>query len=558
MKQDLSKIQNKLGRGKSVIGLHIGTSSVNAVQVITHQGKLTLIKAVVEKITLKDGENLDSVVSAALRVVLSQFPIQRAAVICTIHDSQVFVRKITTPPMPVQELDAAVHLALKNAFPFSLDEAVLDFRLVGKFFHQDKEKYGVLVAACPIPTIERVRALFFGRSVKPVQGSFKKALVDKKEPKSAGVKLASFIPAVIALENLTGRFKIKADEIVSVIVFGSTVTEMIILKNSRLEFSRSLSVTGDEITKSMTGAFFSDTGKTELTFSEAEEVKKVCGIPKADDFSQITEKITSQQVLVLIGPKIEQLVTEINRSFGYYSEELQGGKVDRVLLLGEAAKLKRLDDFLSDGLGVEVRRANPLEGISLLDPSVISSQEESQKYVLSIGAALGSPQGINLLSQKPGKKNGRVLQLTISKIVVVLIVAVIGFYFVSLNTQIRVRSERIKKTKQDLISQVKDARAVLAIRRLSEGRPSWGEILKIFSNVPRNIYLTELSLSNDQLHIKGMVLIEGEDSKATLAQFISGLQEGVLKDARLKFSKKSKEEINQFEFEISANVETVE
>ena len=330
MKPDVVLLQSKLGRGKSVIGLHIDTSSVNAAQVVNYKGRSTLIRTAGQTISLKEGVLADAAMASALKVVLSGFSLRAATIICTFHDPQVFVRKITTPLMPLEELGPAVQLALKNAFPFSLDEAVLDFRLVNKFSHQGKERYNVLVAVSPSKTIERIRDLFL----------------------AAHIKVASCIPAAIALENLIGKSRLKTDETLAVIVLQSTLTELAIYRNSHLEFSRKLSVTAEDVTQSMTGTFFSDTGKTELTLGEAQEIVKEYGIPKPDEPIFINAKITSPQILMLMAPKIEGLATEINRSFDYYREELQGSKVDRLLLVGEASRLKRLDEFLSGHLGL--------------------------------------------------------------------------------------------------------------------------------------------------------------------------------------------------------------
>ena len=79
--------------------------------------------------------------------------------------------------------------------------------------------------------------------------------------------------------------------------------------------------------------------------------------------------------------------------------------MDRVLLVGEASRLKRLDEFLSDQLSLEVTCGDLLEGIELLDLSLINTQDAAQKQVLAIGAAMGGVQGINLLSRRSDKKN---------------------------------------------------------------------------------------------------------------------------------------------------------
>ena len=311
MKPDVALLQSKLGTGKSVIGLHIDTSSVNAAQVVNYKGRSTLIRTAGQTISLKEGVLADAAIASALKGVLSGFSLRAATIICTFHDPQVFVRKITTPLMPLEELGPAVQLALKNAFPFSLDEAVLDFRLVNKFSHQGKERYNVLVAVVPGKTIERMQGLFV----------------------AAHIKVASCIPAAIALENLIGRSQLKTDETLAVIVLQSTLTELAIYRNSHLEFSRKLSMTAEDVIQSMTGTFFSDTGKTELTLGEAQEIVKEYGIPKPDEPILINAKITSPQILMLMAPKIEGLATEINRSFDYYRKNYKGARLIAYCLL---------------------------------------------------------------------------------------------------------------------------------------------------------------------------------------------------------------------------------
>jgi type IV pilus assembly protein PilM len=502
---------------RSVIGIHIDTSFINAAQIDDHKGQAKLIKTAVEEIKLKDRPDTDASISSAIKTVLSKFPVGHASIVCTFHDPQIFVRKVTTPPMPVQELGPAVQLAVKNAFPFSLDEAVLDFQLVNKFSYQDKERYNVLVAVAPRKTIERIQTLFL----------------------NAKIKLSSCIPAAIALENLIARTRMKADETLAVIILGATVTELAIYQNSRLEFSRKLSIAVEDIIKSMTGSFYSDTGKTELTFAEAQEIEKEFGIPKTDEPIEISAKISTEQVLMLIGPKIEQLATEINRSIDYYRAELQGAKVDRVLLVGEVSRLKRLDEYLSEQLGLDVKCGNLLEGIGTTD----------QKPLLAVAAALGGTQGINLLS-KPTRK----IEPVILKAFVIAIILVIGGVYLYLNDRINARSEEVGLHNQKFTAKLTEA---YDIRRLKEGRPAWDENLKVFSQMPSSIYLDELYLSDNQLHIKGEVLGEGHDPKSTLAGFITSLQKTSLKNARLKSLKRNKDEADKFEFEIIAAIEAV-
>jgi cell division ATPase FtsA len=307
----------------------------------------------------------------------------------------------------------------------------------------------------------------------------------------------------------------------------------------------------------MTGSFISDYGKTELTLSEAEEIKTLYGIPKSGDQLSENPKITSQQILTLIGPKIEQMVTEINRSFDYYRQELHGGKVDRVLLVGGGAQLKGLDDFLSNELGLEVKCGDPFEGIALLDPSLIGSKAEAQVKVFAIGAALGNARDINFLSKASSKKSGFSVPKFFAKIATIMIIvgtiSAVAYFADLLKTQ----KHRVEAKTQKTAAQMKDVREILSVEKLRQQRPDWGKVLKTFSSVSQNIYLTELSYKNDELFVRGVVTGSGEDKHEILSSFLSSLQANVAKDTRLRMTRNLKDTTDQYAFEIVSTIKTV-
>lgn len=544
MNSPLTQLQEKLGKGKSTIGLQISPSTVSAVQTAVYKGRMTIIKTASENIVPSQGnENLDLL--PALRTVLSRFLTRQATVICAIHHPQVLVRKITTPLMPLDELGPAVVLAVRNFFPFSLDDAAWNFHVANKSMYQGKERLNIVVAACPRKVLETIQAAFTARGA------------DRKQFKPLSVRVSSFVPSSIALENLAGRIQSKADETLVIIELGAAASELNMYRNGRLEFSRKLSVTGHDITQSMTGALYSDTGKTELTLQEAQEVKNEFGIPKPNEAQPVKGKLTAGQVLLLIRPQIGQLVTEINQAFDYYRGELRGGKIERVLLFGEEAQLKRLDEFLSDELGLEVRRGNPLEGVALLDPSLIPSDADAQKLVSAVGAALSNIKGVNLLSREPRVKIRWKIKKNILRTTALAATMVTVLMYLALNHQIEVNSERLRLKKKEFAAQLKKVRHGLAIRQLMQERPSWGNVLGLVSNLPSNMHFSELNVTNNQLNIKGVIVAAGEDPKLAIARFISDLRNDVLKDARLMYYKEDQEIIGRSDFEVVANIRTV-
>lgn len=549
------KYRRQLSGKKSVIGLNIGTASVNAVQIVYHQKKPVILATVSEVINVKKNDSADAAIASAVQTVLSRFSIRGAEIICVFHDPQVFVRRMNFPLMPFNELGPAVRLAVKGMLPFALDEAVIDLCLINKSVYQGKERYGVLVAACPRKIITRIQdVLLSKRSPKTV--SFKKSdsagVRSPRKMKILGTKISSVIPGAIALENLVYRHS-SGEETQAILVLKSTVTELAVYKNARLEFSRRLSVTGEDITKSMTGALFSDTGKTELTFQEAEAVKTQYGIPSPDDTLNIDGKITSQQVLSLIKPKLDQLATDVSRSLDYYQQELQGDKVEKIFLTGNGALLKRLDEFLSKEIGVEVRQWNPIANIESLDPSFVASDGAVHKQILAIGAALGSARGINFLSNKSVKNRTNSIA-SIFKMLFFLIVGVTVLVALYLNHQIAEQESRLFLQEKEFVPELKRARESLNVFQLKKQQPDWGKVLEIFTYTPSHIFLSELRLDADRLYIDGVIVEEGQDFKTLLAEFTQKLRELGLVSARLQKSQRVKDKNDQFEFEIIADI----
>ena len=115
--------------------------------------------------------------------------------------------------------------------------------------------------------------------------------------------------------------------------------------------------------------------------------------------------------------------------------------------------------------------------------------------------------------------------------------------------------EQIQRNTTQFSPRLVKIREAFSILRLRQQRPSWGEILKFFSNMPPDIYLNEVMMKDTQLQIKGMIVEEGEDSKLILPRFIESLQKGVFKNARfVSYSKKLDDDNNQTEFEIIADI----
>ena len=177
MKDLLSKVEDQLGRQRFVIGIDVGTSSVKVVQMADVDGKMTVIKSALVDIGGVPGSQEEAL--ASLKTALIGIETKGAKVVAIVNCPQTCARKIVAPHMPKKELSQAVKWEAKNAILFSIDEALIDFEILGEVSEKNIRKYVVAVAAAPKDTVDRLVALF----------------------SKVGIDISALIPISLSLQN---------------------------------------------------------------------------------------------------------------------------------------------------------------------------------------------------------------------------------------------------------------------------------------------------------------------------------------------------------------------
>ncbi|MCK5178045.1 MAG: pilus assembly protein PilM, partial [Candidatus Omnitrophica bacterium] len=371
MKDLLSKVEDQLGRERFVIGIDVGTSSVKVVQMADVDGKMTVIKSALVDIGGVPGSQEEAL--ASLKTALIGIETKGAKVVAIVNCPQTCARKIVAPHMPKKELSQAVKWEAKNAILFSIDEALIDFEILGEVSEKNIRKYVVAVAAAPKDTVDRLVALF----------------------SKVGIEISALIPISLSLQNWLVYSKRKED-ILAIVEMGASVTELNIYREGQLAFSRKLPVAGVDITKAMTSTLMSSQGKVELSVGEAEKIKKEQGIPTGEETELVDGKILPSQILSLVRPCVEQLAGEIERSFDFFREESHGGKVDKIILFGGGANLKGLVESLKRELEIDIEIGDSLKDIPVLPKAVTDKEGAGLRFDLAIGAILNKGDKINL------------------------------------------------------------------------------------------------------------------------------------------------------------------
>jgi len=513
-----------------IVGLDIGTSSIKMAQFLKKEDGLHLVKVAKEEIApTSDESSAEKEILASLQKLIRGIDIKKSKFIVSINCPKTAITRVTVPYMPKTELTDGIRLEAKNYFPFPIEDALIDFEIVGEVMEKGIRKYQVLISTSPKNTVNECLFLL----------------------KEIWIRPGSFIPPAYALQKLIEVFLSKEDKIQCLVDIGSHHTELAIFsaeggKGKNLIFSRKIPVTGSDFTKAMTDVLASDRGRTELSFDEAEKIKQKIGIPSEGESRMIDEKISTTQIFSMLRAPLEQLVNEIDRCFDYYREEISGGKVDSLVLLGQGAFLKGLAGFLSKELAIEVRLGIPLEALKLKSATISLKAEDSCRFALAIGAGLSEGRGINLLPPEIKDQTKRTFKRTTFEAVSIGVILILAFIYIGMKIQLNNFQKKISVARMEYSSLGPQLSQVEAQSLLAD-EPYWEDVFKELSIIiPADIYLTEFSLENRTLRMRGIV-VSGKREES-LSNFILALEKGIFRNVKLVTTKEIRERAaNQFE-----------
>lgn len=515
---------SKFLKKKYITGLDIGSASIKLAQFLKQDDGLSLIKVKFIEIT-KAQDALPS-----LKEICRDIDLKNSKIITLVNSDSAMVKRIVVPAMPVPELKEALALEAKNYFPVSISDALLDFEIVGEAITEKGiKKLELLAAVCPNAVIREHLDLLA----------------------QAGLKPAGIIHPSIALSNLLRLKKSKKAENAAAIDMGKAFSELIIIKDNKLAFNRKIPVCGDDFTKSAMSPLSSLSGRIQLTYEEAEKIKREYGIPIQLGSQLIEDKITSAQLFSLFRPVAEKLAQEIERSFDYYRQETQGERVDKLILFGAGAELKGLAQFLSGELGVEAKIYDALEGIKVKEQAKDKSLKVNS-IAAAVGCGISEIRGINLLPLKLKQEARSIakraaLKAGLSAGLTLAMLIFIGMRIQSANLDKKIKSAEFEL--EALKRQFGTPQDWVLIDKILMSEPYCEDVLKEISFcIPSGICLKEMKMANGSLTLRGSIL-SSDNSEKLVSDFIHSLEEGIFKNVR--FVKiEDRESVKEFQLQL--------
>lgn len=316
-----------LRKKKGIVGLDIGSSAVKMVELKGGKGgHFSLSNAAHAPLSpeaIVEGTVMDSslVVEVAQRLIQER-SVKNANFGISLSGISVAIRKIQVPAMSDAELAESIHWEAEQYLPFNVNEVNLDYVVLGS----DADTMDVLLVAAKKDRIADYTGILTQLGKTP-------ALVDVD---------------VFALQNCHEiNYGVDSGRVVALLNLGAAITNVNIVRGSNSLFNRDIAVGGNLATD----ALQKDLG---LPYESAEALKR----------GEQVEGTVPDNVFPVIQGTVENIVSEIQKTFDFFRATTQEEKIDQIYLAGGSARLQGLREMLMERLDTQVEILNPFNAVT--------------------------------------------------------------------------------------------------------------------------------------------------------------------------------------------------
>lgn len=351
-----------LGRFRRIIGLDIGTSFIKAVEARKAGGKLEIANFGICPTppgVISNGRVTDPPkVANAVKEALNAGGIRGREVGAAVSGGEVIVRHVFFPRMPREELAQAVKWEAGAYIPYSVEEASIDFDVIGAP-HDSPDKLEVMIVAAP----------------KTLVASHVKTM------ELAGVRplFLDIQPITICRVFCDG----KSNGAQFFVDIGGGTTDLVYCEEGVLRFTRIVDIGGNTFTEAIVR-----TGKHDSI--RAEELKRRASLRDGDEGGADT--CLDPEIMDSMREVARRLAIEVRRSVDYCNAQARvrnGGhsSITRIVLTGGGSNLDGLSEYLEASLGLEVIIGDPLVNVAFSGNSHLA--EDLAAYGTSLAVAIG-------------------------------------------------------------------------------------------------------------------------------------------------------------------------
>ncbi len=360
-----------MARSDAVWGIDIGQYSLKALRCRPGDQPGRIVAVAFDfisypKILSQPGANPEELISEALAQFLSRNSVRGDRVAISVSGQNGLARFIKLPPVESKKIPDIVRYEARQQIPFDLDDVVWDYQQMGG---GAEEEGFVLETEIGLFAMKRDQVF---RALEP----FTTAGIDVDIVQLTPLALYNYV-LFDQMNDLPPADEYDPDNpppSLLVLSLGTDSTDLVVTNGYRV-WQRSIPIGGNHFTKALTK-------ELKLTFAKAEHLK--CNATAAQDPKALFQAMR---------PVFNDLLTEIQRSIGYFSSIDRNATIEKVVALGGAMKMPGLRRYLAQSLGIEVVRIDSFRGLSGTEVlGAPAFKDNLVSYAVSYGLAV---QGLN-------------------------------------------------------------------------------------------------------------------------------------------------------------------
>ncbi len=344
-------------KSRTAVGIDVGTNSIKMVVVRKERDGIRVLSAAAVPIPLDVAGSRDrrtQFVTESLGTLLADGDVRKNPVVIATPGQAVFIRYVKLPPVAPGKLDQIVGYEAQQQVPFPLDGVIWDYQRLQS--RSPAETNIVLVA---------IKRELIGQSLEQLAAHHVEPEVIDHGP-LAFYNCAKFVG------------ELPDDQVTILLDVGAKATDLSIEREGQLCWTRSVPIGGNDLTDAIARTLNINSDAAEAAKLEQGAVSEEGVGAEGDQAAAIQQAMR---------PVLEELLSEVQRSVGYFRSQLEGGRVDRILLCGGTGRLPGFDTVLESRLGVEVSHADVLGRLGTT-PDVISGLDGAGGMEVAVGLAL--------------------------------------------------------------------------------------------------------------------------------------------------------------------------
>jgi type IV pilus assembly protein PilM len=328
-----------------VWGIDLGQCGLKALRLEKIDGQVTATAFdYVEhpKILSQPDADPDQLIREALEKFLSRNDLRGDMVSISVPGQSGLARFVKLPPVEEKKINDIVRFEAKQQIPFPLDEVVWDFQKIGE---------GTVTDGFALDTEIGLFAMKRDLVSRYLQ-HFKEVGVEIHFVQMAPLALCNFVAfellgkATVDGEQEAGEEAAGKKQCVVALDIGADSSNLVITDGGRVIWQRPIPLGGNHFTRALTKDL-------KLTFAKAEHVKRTA--VKSPDL---------RKILAALKPVLNDFVSEVQRSLGYFTNTHRDAQVKYMIGLGNAFRLPGLQKYLQEKLQLEVRKLQRVQRLA--------------------------------------------------------------------------------------------------------------------------------------------------------------------------------------------------